>query len=149
MWAHGQIAKIKGRKKVKPKMPADHSALLRSGLSFSSVLTTVYTYIRTESSSCQLCITGSNQFLGSLGITTCTVHSISAPEARKDLNVPQLKSNKELPVLIHRYIVILTTEKHCAAKHFLQPKAGFWCKIEQNSSRVSGTCRLLCFWSTV
>ena len=42
MWAHGQIAKIKGRKKVKPKMPADHYALLRSGLSFSSVLTTVY-----------------------------------------------------------------------------------------------------------
>ena len=42
MWAHGQIAKIKGRKKVKPKMPADHYALLWSGLSFSSVLTTVY-----------------------------------------------------------------------------------------------------------
>ena len=39
MWAHGQIAKIKGRKKVKPKMLADHYALLRSGLTFSSVLT--------------------------------------------------------------------------------------------------------------
>ena len=43
MWAHGQIAKIKGRKKVKPKMPVDHSARSASdGLSFSSVLTTVY-----------------------------------------------------------------------------------------------------------
>ena len=73
-----------------------------------------------------------------------TVHSISAREARKDSNVPQLRASC-LNIII--YTVVLTTEKHCAAKHFLQPKAGFWCKIEQNSLRVSGTCRLLCFWS--
>ena len=41
--------------------------------------------------------------------------------------------------------MVLTKEKHCAAKHFLQPKAGFWCKIEQNSSRVSGTCLFYVF----
>ena len=46
-------------------------------------------------------------------VATCTVNSISDPEAKKDSNVPQLRAS--CPSI---YTVVLTTEKHCCQAFF-------------------------------